>query len=367
EKILIQMLAFIIIFECLNEILFNIFRAFQQNQEYSFFISFQNFGEIALVIIMISLGYGLIGAVFALLAVRLISFLIMAIKIIKKIGIKIPEFLRIKEYLHFSLPSLPANISSWTVQSSDKYLIGIFLGANFVGYYAPAYAIGNSITFFIAPLIFILPAVLSKLYDENKIEEAKNYLKYSLKYFLMIAVPSVFGLAALSKQILTIFSTTEIAQKSYYIVPMVAFAILLLGIYSIVAQTIVLKKKTRTIGIIWVIAAFLNIGLNIILVPIFGIVAAAITTIAGYAFALMAAVYYSLSNFRFEIDWKFIIKSVFASILMYIFVLSLNPADLSKTIMTVVGGAIFYGIIMFFLKGIDEKEIKFLKGFFKRA
>jgi len=245
EKNLCQILALTVILECLNQVFFNIFRTFQRVGKYSSFIIFQTLGEVGLVIGAVLLGYGLFGAVLSLLIIRGINFLIMGALTVKKIGITNPKFLRIKEYLRFGLPTIPGNISSWIVQSSDRYLIGFFLGALFVGYYVPAYTIANSITLFIAPLIFVLPAVLSKFYDENKFGEVKTYLKYSLKYFLMVGIPSVFGLSILSKQLLTIFSTSEIAQHSYYIVPFVALSTLLFGIYAVIAQIITLKKKTK--------------------------------------------------------------------------------------------------------------------------
>jgi len=161
DSILIKILAFIILFECFNLVFLNIFRAFREIKKYSFFVIFQAVAETSLIIVAISFGYGILGAILALLIASLTVFLIMGWVVIKKIGVKIPHFSRTKKYLSFGLPGIPANISSWIVQSSDRYLIGFFWGATFVGYYSPAYALGNIITFFIAPLSFTLPAVLS--------------------------------------------------------------------------------------------------------------------------------------------------------------------------------------------------------------
>jgi len=366
EKILVQILAFTIIFECLNLVFFDIFRAFQETGKYSSFLVFQTLGEIGLVATTVVFGYGLFGAVFSLLIIRFITFLIMGGLIIKEIGVKIPKFLKIREYLSFSLPIVPATLSSWTVQSSDRYLINYFLGALFVGYYVPAYTIGNIINLFIAPFAFVLPAILSKFFDENKITEVKTYLKYSLKYFLMIAIPSVFGLSVLSKQLLTIFSTSEIAARSYFIVPFIVFSILLYGIYAIIAQIITIKKKTKITGIIWVIAAFLNLGLNFFFIPKFGILGAAFTTVLAYGLAFISTYYYSFREFQFEINWKFILKSISASVLMGLVIVWFNPAGLLKTIIAIILGALLYGILILLFKGFEKKEIEFLKGFLKR-
>lgn len=367
EKNLVQILAFTIIFEYLNLVFFSVFQAFQKMGKYSFFMILQTLGEVGLVAGAVTLGYGLLGAVLSLLAIRFVNFLIMGGLIVKTIGIKIPKFLKMKEYLSFSLPIIPGNVSSWIVHSSDRYLVGFFLGTLFVGYYVPAYVIGNSIMFFIMPLSFVLPAVLSKFYDENKIVEVKTYLKYSLKYFLMIGIPSFFGLSVLSKQLLTIFSTSEIARQSYHTIPFIALSMLLFGIYVIIAQTIILKKKTKLTGIIWLIAAFLNFGLNFFFIPKFGILGAAITTLIAYTLAFVLTWYYSFKEFRFEIDWKFILKSTFASILMVLFILWFSPLGLLKTIITIILGALVYGILIFLLRGFTKEEINFFKRFLTKG
>ncbi|MCX6723783.1 MAG: flippase [Candidatus Staskawiczbacteria bacterium] len=363
----VLILSLIIIFECLNQIFYNTFRAFQEIKKYCFFTISQTIGQAVLILSAIILGYGLLGAVLSLLLIRIIIFLIAGAMVIKKVGVKIPKFLRIKEYLSFCLPLIPADTSSWIIQSSDKYFIGLFLGTIFVGYYAPAYTLGSFIAFFIMPLGFLLPATLSKHYDENKIDEVKVYLKYSLKYFLMIAIPAFFGLSALSRPLLSTFSTPEIAQHSYLVVPLVALGMLLSGIYAITNQIIILKKKTKISGAIWIVAAFLNFGLNFIFVPLFGILGAALTTLLAYAIITVLNWRYSFKELKFDIDWQFILKSLFASLLMALFVFWLKPVGLYKNIYAIISGVLIYGILIFSLRGFSKQEFQLFKNITKNS
>ena len=154
-----------------------------------------------------------------LLITDLLFFVIMFLRVISEIGLKLPRFIQIQEYLAFGLPTVQGNLSAWIVDSSDRYVIALFLGTAYVGYYAPGGTLGGTVTLFVAPLIFMLPAVLSKYYDENNLEKVKLVLKYTLKYFLALAIPSIVGLSLLSKPILTILSTPDIAEQSYLITP----------------------------------------------------------------------------------------------------------------------------------------------------
>jgi O-antigen/teichoic acid export membrane protein len=359
--ILVALLPIIILFECLNGVFFAVFQAFQRMLRYSFLTIIASLGEIIFVVLSILLGYGIYGAVLSLLIIRLIVSIISSAFIYKKFGFKIPDFHFIKKYLLFGLPTLLSGFSYSIVTSADKYLVGFFLGTLFVGYYAPAYSLGNIITFLILPLSFVLFPAVCKSYDENELDEVKNKLKYSLKYFLIIAIPAVFGLSALVKEILQIFSTQEIATYSYFVTPFVATSTLFYGLSDIFSQIIILAKKTKIVGYIWFAAAIINIILNLILIPLYGILGAAISTLLCYLLAFLLIYFYSTKEFIFEIDWPSILKSLFASFLMAIIILIFNPTNLFSTIFLVFMGAIIYAVIMIFIKGFTKKEIIFLK------
>ena len=125
--------------------------------------------------------------------------IILLYEIVSDLGLYKPKFTYLHEFLKFGLPTIPSNFSSWIVESSDRYLIGYFLGIKYVAYYNPAYSLGSLLNFIISPLGFLLPAALSKLYEEGKIDEVKLYLEYLLKYYLIIAIPAVFGISILGQ------------------------------------------------------------------------------------------------------------------------------------------------------------------------
>jgi O-antigen/teichoic acid export membrane protein len=260
---------------------------------------------------------------------------------------------------------VPGNLSSWVVNSSDRYVIALFLGVAYVGYYSPGYTLGNTISMFIAPLSFMLPAVLSKAYDEVNLENVKTVLSYSMKYFLALAIPSVVGLSLLSKPLLTILSTPEIAEQGYLITPFLAFGGLLFGLYAIITQILVLEKKTGITGTIWILAAVLNLGLNIIFVPRIGIAGAAATTLVAYSLAFILVAYCSFKYLEFPVDVSFILKCIVASAIMGVIIVIGGPQmpdGLMSVILLVGISALLYGACLFILRGFKKEEIRFFRG-----
>jgi len=361
---LLRVISVIIPIECLNNLFLNYFRTFQRIKKYSFFNILYTYGMVVLVAYSLLSGYGIFGALISFLIARLFVFMLMCSLIISEIGVKIPNFSHLKEYLNFGLPTVPGTFSSWIVGSSDRYIIGYFLGVAFVGYYSPGYMLGAFVSMYMAPIGFLLPAVLSKLYDEGKEEEVKKYLEYTLKYFLMFAIPSVLGLSLLSKQLLITLSTSEIASYGYPITPFVAVSALFLGAGAIISHILILVKKTKISGSIWVLAAVINLGLNFVFIPYFGILGAAITTLIAYVLAFIFTTYYSFKYLKFNIDFRFILKSIFASIVMSLVIIKWNPIGTLNVLIVIGVCAVVYAAILLLLKGVKKEEITFFRELF---
>ncbi len=355
-------LSVIVLFACLNAFLLNFFRTFQQMKRYSLFLLSQTYLGILIVSYFVWRGFSIDIVVLGYLIAYILTFLLMSIFIIYNIGFKIPRFKNIREYLTFGLPTIPSNLSYWIVDSSDRYVIGILLGTVFVGYYSPAYTLGNIILMVLAPFSLLLPSVLPKYYEENDLEQVNFYLKYSLKYFLLIAIPAAFGLSVLSKSILLILTTPEIALNGYTVTPFVTLSALLFGVYAITSNIIILKKKTKFIGTLWVIAAILNVVLNFLIVPYVGIIGAAAVTLFTYAVAFTLSMIYSNRFLKFEFDYPFIIKSLISSFVMSMVIIWINPLGIMNVILVALVGALIYFAILFSLRGIEKEEFKFFKG-----
>jgi len=359
-----HLLVIIVFLACLNTLLLNYFRTFQQMKRYSVFLIMLNYLGVLIPSYFAVKGYGISITAFGLLIAYLIAFIVMTTFIFLDIGFKLPEFKNLREYLSFGLPTIPGNLSSWIVDSSDRYVIGIFLGTAFVGYYAPGYTLGYIIILILTPFSILLPSLLPKYYDDNDIEKVLLYLKYSLKYFLLVAIPTAFALTILSKPILMILTTPAIALNGYLITPFVAVSGLLFGFYAIISNVIILEKKTKVMGSIWIIAALLNLGLNIIIVPHYGILGAAATTLTAYTAAFILTINYSRKIFQLDFNLTFIIKSIIASIVMSLLIITLHPTSILNILITIILATIIYLILLLILRGVNRREIELLTNIF---
>ena len=358
---IVRIIGFIILTWSLDIALLSLFRAFRQMKRYALFIVLNAYVELAVIAFLVLDGHGILGVVWTVLAVRGVLLIPLFFLINSQVRFKRPHFSSMGKYLRFSLPTVPGNLASWVVNSSDKYIIGYYLGATSVGVYSAAYGLGSLMAMLVGVLGFVLPPTLSKLYDEGEMDEVEMYLTYSLKYFLAIAIPFVFGSVILAEPVLKLFSTEEIASQGYFVAPLIALSSLFLGVYTVIAHILVLTKKTRITGGVWLAVAAVNVGANVVVVPHLGILGAAVTTLIAYSLALLIGSCYSFREFKFGIAWSFIGKSLIASAVMAVAVYLLHPQSDSATVVAVLTGAATYSAVLILMKGFTRSEVSFFR------
>jgi len=364
--LVVKILAGIIIVRSLHYVLLVVFRAFREMKKYGLIRTLTRYVEVGLVVILVLSNFGLIGALLAVLSVRLSFMLILAYLINKKIPFCFPTFSSLKEYLSFGLPMIPGFMSKWAVQTSDKYIIGFFLGSTFVGYYAPGYSIGWIVPGLLGGILgFVLPPAISHHYENNEISMINKIFNLSNKYFLLISIPYFVGVIIIGHPILEFFTTSSIADQGYIILVFISLAGILFASYKIFMTILFVMNKTKYYTFAFGLSAGVNIIGNIILVPIIGILGAGIMTVICYLLNLILMIYWALNVKDFELSINRlkipVVKIIFSSIIMGCIVYYLYNFLLINFLILVGVGMIIYFVILFMIGGINRKEIDYLK------
>lgn len=357
---IMYIVIFMSFFACLDLMLLSYFRTFQQIALYSTFLVLQTYIGVVVSIFLTWMHQPIDVVVLGRFSGFFLVFVAMALLIVRELGFA-TKLKGLKEELKFALPTVPNNVSSWVVDSSDKFVIGIFLGSAAVGCYSPGYALGNLILMFLTPFAVLLPAVLPEYYEKGDMDKVDTFLTYSMKYYLLLTIPATVGLSLLSKPLLYILTTTIIADNGFMITPLVALGAIFMGIYGIVNNIIILEKKTTILAHIWIVVAVLNIVLNVFAVPYIGIYGAGLATLICYFFAFAVTLIYSKRYARLPFDYKSIAKIIIASIVMGVFVVVANPMGIISILIVVAVAVVIYFAALILLKGIDKKEIDLIK------
>ena len=230
---------------------------------------------------------GIYALILSTLIVNLLQIVLFAFAVKKKFSVKFVDRILIKRMMRYSLPMLPSVLSTLILTLSDRYIILYFHGEQAVG----IYGIGSR---FVAILSVIISAVSTAYttfaYSSYKKPEAKEQFSVvlSIVYVLMIGI--AFIISIFSKEIISIMAAPEYIG-AYKALPDMMFAQVLYTLYTLTCYGVLFEKKSGYILFSTMTAAGVNLALNMLFIPQYGIVAAAFTTLIGYAIMLFINFY----------------------------------------------------------------------------
>lgn len=360
----VKYLSFLIFLSGINTSLDIFFLTFLQIKRNSILSLLGTVFQFLLISYFVLSGYRLIGAIISLLILNLLLIILKSRLIIPQVRFSLPNYLIIKNYLNFSVPLLPSILGWWANNLGNRYVIGYFLGMESVGIYSASYNLGGLVSFFYVPISLIIFPTITNLYKNNKIQEIKDHLSYLLKGYLMVAIPSAFGLSVLGKPMLKLLTTSEFFS-GVIIIPIIGFATIILYCSSLNANILLLFKKTKIAGLISVATAFINIILNIILIPQIGIIGAAIATLLAFIVHLILTSTISFNLLAYNVDLKFIMKSILSSFIMSLVIWKLNPDNAVYVLISIVIGIIVYFGVLLVLRSFTKEEYVFFRTIFR--
>ncbi|MAB48765.1 MAG: polysaccharide biosynthesis protein [Flavobacteriaceae bacterium] len=258
-----------------------------------------------------------------------------------------------KQMLNYGLPIMIAGLAYVINENFDKWLIPDVLGKDINGAYAGCYKLAVFMTIFIQA--FRLGAE-PFFFNHAKEKNAKNTYALIMKYFVICGALMLLFIVGFIDIFKALIVRDETYWKAIEIVPIVLLANLFLGIYFNLAIWYKLTDKTRFGMYISIIGAIITIALNIMLLPKYGFVAAAWTTLIAYAIMMITS--YTLGQKHYKVPYqvsRIMLYIVFAVVLSYISFEHLR-------------GNYFYNItlILIFIASIALLERKELKQLLKK-
>ncbi len=187
-----------------------------------------------------------------------------------------------RQLLIFGAPLLLFELSSLVNDYADRFLISHFLGSAQVGIYSVGYNLAMYVQGMItAPLWMAIFPIYTKIWESEGPAKTSEFLDVFLNYYLALAVLIVVGVAVTSRELITLLATPKFAAAAS-ITPFVIASVMLYGTTHITAAGFYLAKRTKTIALLTLGCATLNILMNLFLIPAYGILGAAYATVASY-------------------------------------------------------------------------------------
>jgi O-antigen/teichoic acid export membrane protein len=208
----------------------------------------------------------------------------------------------VKKTIQFGFPLIVSSIGYMIFQMSDRYMLNWLSSEAETGKYAFGFKIANIINLLLVQSIGIsyLPSVFSSEEKEGNVRYYSKVLTYYI--FLMASITLVFLL--FYKDLLSLVVRNNEYWSGLAIVPILSLNFIVLGMNYFVCIGLFLKNKTNYYIIPSLITAIINILLNLILIPRYGMFGAAASTLTSQIIYTSILTLVSNRIYPVPFEWK---------------------------------------------------------------
>jgi len=252
-------------------------------------------------------------------------------------------------------------ISIYTVL--DKTMIGIFSTPNENGYYEQALNLSRTVLSLITALGAVMLPRLGFHYNRGEKDEVSNLMYQSYRFVWFLGMPLCFGLMGIAGNIVPWFYGDGF-MKLTILLPILSFLIPIVGLSNITGtQYLIVTKREKLLTLSVAIGAGVNFLCNIILIPKYSAIGAAIASVI--AELLITGIQFVFIRKEISVakvvscSWKYLIAAGMMLAVLIMENAKFVPSILNTCIMVVSGAAVYF-VVLFILK--DE----FLLGYIKK-
>lgn len=366
--IFLRIFSFVVPISVVGNVFLPTLRAYEEIGWYSFISNIlTNVLHVLSLILLIILGFGIksiplsyfIGTFFVFLT----AFIVCKHKIPRifkatKINSKTKSRI-LKELISYSWPLLFVGaiwrVFSWT----DSFLIGYFKNASDVGIYNAALPIALLISFSSQLFLQLFYPLINKEYAKGNKEVIKQLSQQVGKWIYALILPLFVLLLIFPETILNILFGPEYIGASNAL-RILSFGVLFISLFEISLRVLNMEGSSKKILVDIISIAILNLILNIILIPKYGISGAALsTTISFISLSIIVGIQAYRSQKIVPLRRKMLNIS-FAAVIPLIILLiikKLVEINIISFIILSIFFSMLYVLFVFIFKGLDRNDI----------
>jgi len=275
----------------------------------------------------------------------------------------------LREFASYGIPACASTIGTWILSVSDRYLIEYFRGTTEVGLYSIGYNLADkSINLMVASLMLAIGPVLINTWESDNRRYTASLLGQCTRLMVLLGVPMVTGLTVLSTPIFQVL-TTEAYLSGAQVLSWVSLGSLSYG-FSLLAYTgLILAKKTTIMARNYLLAGALNVILNLIFLPRFGFIAAAVNTAVAYTALLILNIFSATKYLPWLFPWRSLWNAIVAAGIMAVALGGLATYVRSAfvaLVSSVLIGTVVYLVMLALLRELTREETAMLQRVLRR-
>jgi O-antigen/teichoic acid export membrane protein len=219
-------------------------------------------------------------------------------------------------WLRYGVPASMAAVLVWALTFVDRYILALFENAGAVGIYTMGNALGDRLV--MVPMFAFAAAatpLLVTAFETHGRAEVERLMTAYTRIILLLALPCVAYVAAAGSDLVT-----AIAGINYFrygtaatVAPIIACGSVLFALAGLANTGLAVAKRTKYLAASSAIGLAANVAANVVLIPLLGIVGAAIATPLANALYLGATYRWARDHATWHFPWGTFVRAAAAA------------------------------------------------------
>ncbi|MGH3077629.1 MAG: lipopolysaccharide biosynthesis protein [Gaiellaceae bacterium] len=227
----------------------------------------------------------------------------------EQLGLQLDRGL-LREMNRFGMPLVPSALLLWVTNFSDRFFLVKLADTQEVGLYSVGVRIASAMALLLTAFRTAWPAFAYSIEDDR---EAKRTYAFVLTYLVFLTSWVATGLALLSPWLVDWIAAPAFASSSRVVGPL-AFAVVIFAGYVVMVIGVGRARRTQFNWVVTGAAAIVNVVLNLLLIPRYGMMGAAVATIAAYATMFAGMTWWAQRIYPIPYQWRRVVTAVAAGL-----------------------------------------------------
>jgi O-antigen/teichoic acid export membrane protein len=231
----------------------------------------------------------------------------------EQLGLQLDRGL-LREMNRFGLPLVPSALLLWVTNFSDRFFLVKLADTQEVGLYSVGVRIASAMALLLTAFRTAWPAFAYSIEDDR---EAKRTYAFVLTYLVFATSWVATGLALLSPWLVDWIAAPAFASSSQVVGPL-AFAVVIFAGYVVMVIGVGRARRTQFNWVVTGAAAIVNVTLNLVLIPRYGMMGAAVATIAAYATMFAGMTWWAQRIYPVPYQWRRVFTAATAGVALVV-------------------------------------------------
>lgn len=278
-----------------------------------------------------------------------------------------PDPRRWRPLLRASFPFGVIGVVSEFSRRFDTVFMSFVLPYTVVGWYSIPYNLVLMMLLLAQSLALSMFPTMVKEYDSGR-GSIQNTVQRALRYLLLLSLPVAIGGMVLADRIITLLYGSNLVN-AIPVMQIMVWALPLMFLAELLGRTSITMHREKKAASFIIVNAIVTLSLDVILIPQFGAIGAAIVMVISQFINVLLSVIIIGPAVLFKGNLQGLGRVAAAGALMGMAVWLLRDATFVGALegkvallLLITGGAVVYGLASFWLKAISPGEARYLYG-----